>query len=100
MLISHFMNIVCVIVVQCYTATIHNVSGSTCLEFSCHHCQLIIRLRKEMFHGSAIPFNCEISNTYTCSVSTCGDSKSTTWGRAGKVETRRLSTHRISLCGD
>ena len=100
MFIFHFMSIVCVIVVQCYTATIHNVSGSTCLEFSCHHCQLIIRLRKEMFHGSAIPLNCEILNAYTCSVSTCGYSKSTTWGRAGKVETRRPSTHRISLCGD
>ena len=72
-------------------------SGSTCPEFSCHHCQLIIRLRKEMFHGSAIPLNCEILNTYTCSVSTCGDSKSTTWGRAGKVETRRPSY--ISLRG-
>ena len=97
MFISHFMNIVYVMVVQCYRATIHNVSCSTCLEFSCHHCQLIIRLRKEMFHGSAIPLNCEILNAYTCSVSTSGDSKSTTWGRVGKVETRRPSTHRTSL---
>ena len=100
MFISHFMNIVYVMVVQCYMATIHNVSCSTCLESSCHQCQLIIRLLKEMFHGLAIPLKCETLNAYTCSVSISGDSKSTTWGRVGKVETRRPSTHRISLCGD
>ena len=77
MFIFHFMNFVYVMVVQCYRASIHNVSCSTCLEFRCHHCQLIIRLLKEMFHGSAIPLNCEILNAYACSVSTYGDIKST-----------------------
>ena len=56
--------------------------------------------QEKMFYGSAIPLNCEILNAYTSSASTSGDSKSTTWGRVGKVETRRPSTRRIYLCED
>ena len=51
----------------------------------------------EMFHGLAIRLNYENLNAHTCSTGISGDSKSTTWGRVGKVDTKGLDTSYVSL---
>ena len=53
--------------------------------------------KTEMFHGLAIRLNYENLNAHTCSTGISGDSKSTTWGRVGKVDTRGLDTSYVSL---